>query len=25
MRWVAGLVGGWLFLTGAIELIARLR
>ena len=23
--WVAGLVGGWLFLTGAIELVARLR
>ena len=25
MLWVAGLVGGWLFLTGAIELVARLR
>lgn len=23
--WVAGLVGGWLFLTGASELVARLR
>ena len=23
--WVAGLVGGWLFLTGTIELVARLR
>ena len=23
--WVAGLVGGWLFLTGIIELVARLR
>lgn len=23
--WVAGLVGGWLFVTGAIELVARLR
>jgi len=25
MFWVAGLVGGWLFLTGMIELVARLR
>jgi hypothetical protein len=25
MLWVAGLVGGWLFLTGAIELVFRLR
>ena len=25
MLWVAGLVGGWLFLTGMIELVARLR
>ena len=23
--WVAGLVGGWLFVTGTIELVARLR
>ncbi|MGE3275096.1 MAG: GAP family protein [Vicinamibacterales bacterium] len=23
--WIAGAVGGWLFLTGAIELLARLR
>jgi len=25
MLWVAGLVGGWLFVTGAIELVFRLR
>jgi hypothetical protein len=25
MLWVAGLVGGWLFVTGTIELVARLR
>lgn len=25
LLWVAGLVGAWLFLTGAIELVARLR
>jgi cytochrome c biogenesis protein CcdA len=25
LHWVAGLVGGWLFITGAIELVARLR
>jgi NADH:ubiquinone oxidoreductase subunit 6 (subunit J) len=25
MVWVAGLVGGWLFLNGMIELVARLR
>jgi cytochrome c biogenesis protein CcdA len=25
MLWVAGLVGGWLFVTGIIELVARLR
>ena len=25
MLWVAGLVGGWLFVTGMIELVARLR
>ena len=25
VSWVAGLVGGWLFVTGTIELIARLR
>lgn len=25
MRWVTGLVGGYLFLTGTIELVARLR
>ena len=25
MLWVAGLVGGWLAVTGAIELVARLR
>ena len=25
MLWVAGLVGGWLFATGMIELVARLR
>ena len=25
MLWVVGLVGGWLFVTGTIELVARLR
>ena len=25
MLWVAGLVGGWLFVTGLIELVARMR
>ena len=25
MLWVAGLLGGWLFVTGMIELAARLR
>ena len=25
MLWVAGLVGGWLFVTAIIELVARLR
>jgi cytochrome c biogenesis protein CcdA len=25
MLWVVGLVGGWLFVTGVIELVARLR